>query len=373
MIAAAFGPALLDKAFSPIWQQRVEALELMQQRLARAHASEPDGDEPSRSAAASKLFDATVAILLPALADKLVPVCLAALAGVRQAFVETPAAVPDATLRAGLAALLPRLVQRAASQSSGVVKSQATLLLTALAHAPHLGAAAVLPGALAPIGAKAERTVGGRLELLATLVGEFGLGAHSGLFLTDTFEFAARYADTQRSELIAKGGRSTRGLALALLSALQEHDSKATLALVRARRPELERALAREGDDVLREAALLTGSVGSRLAEGRVLPPRAARVQKSAFPEFELVVSKRPPPLSPIAWPTSFATHGLGGDSRRLSASDTPLQSSPVGLAAPGTKAAAAGTRYLAPAAPTRTPLATHVATQRGPDDDGEL
>lgn len=289
----AFGEALASKVASPFWQTRVEGLELFAQRVRgqpptanAADAVDAGGVEDARGTSGAPLAAAALAacieVLAPALADKLVPVYLAGLAGVRAVFLDAPLTVPLAELRDGLARLLPQLVVRAASQTHAAVRAETTALLRELARSSRVGAPVVLPALLAPVRGRSDRGIGGRLELVSGALDEFGLGDESGLRLDAVFRWAAPFADQGRSELLghAKDGRSARGLALALLHRLYEADPAGTLALA-ARESvggsDLVRRLQRDDDDVLREASVLTGLVGSRLAESRVLPPKAHR------------------------------------------------------------------------------------------------
>ncbi|KAG8460996.1 hypothetical protein KFE25_010747 [Diacronema lutheri] len=361
----AFGEALASKVASPFWQTRVEGLELFAQRVRgqpptanAADAVDAGGVEDARGTSGAPLAAAALAacieVLAPALADKLVPVYLAGLAGVRAVFLDAPLTVPLAELRDGLARLLPQLVVRAASQTHAAVRAETTALLRELARSSRVGAPVVLPALLAPVRGRSDRGIGGRLELVSGALDEFGLGDESGLRLDAVFRWAAPFADQGRSELLghAKDGRSARGLALALLHRLYEADPAGTLALA-ARESvggsDLVRRLQRDDDDVLREASVLTGLVGSRLAESRVLPPKAHRRAPTAtFPDFELVtrsakaggLSATQLPQRPTLTPLDRTSHGscayggaLAHSAGRASSgtgADEPLLASPL-------------------------------------------
>ena len=184
-LEGALGSALVKQLRSPEWAERVRGLESLQGIVMQTSAR---ATSPADRLA---LFRACVTVLARLLQDKIVPVYLPALQLLTDVYVPNfLAPLPNADLpRAALQHFAGQLVYRAGS-SNVRAREESSSAYMHMAHCEHAGPAAVCPFALKPLNnAKSQAAAVSRLELLRTLVNEFGVSASVGLELKAVIHF----------------------------------------------------------------------------------------------------------------------------------------------------------------------------------------
>lgn len=200
------GPKITKELRGSEWAGRVSGLEALQGLVRRtaaegAYASPTGGSEdtavdgePSRQA----LFRACVTVLARALQDKVVPVYLPALTLLAEIYSPPflqPLGAESQLPRSAVSLFAEKLVFRAGSSNVRAQQESAGALLQ-LARCDAVGPSAIGPAALKPLSnSKSAHAAVGRLELLRTLVTEFGVGKAVGLELRDVLSFALLYVE----------------------------------------------------------------------------------------------------------------------------------------------------------------------------------
>lgn len=286
------GPKIVKELRGTEWAGRVQGLEALQGLVKRTaaegayatgeDAAEPAEGEPTRQA----LFRACVTVLARALQDKVVPVYLPALALLAEIYAPAFLAPlgPESTLpRSAVALFAEKLVFRAGSSNVRAQQETSGALLS-LARCEMVGPAAVGPSALKPLSnSKSAHAAVGRLELLRTLVSEFGVGAAVGLELKPVLNFALLYVEGSGQ---VKDADKSRDAAVALVLDLRaSHSSVQVDKLIEQLRP-----------------------TAMPIIKARLAPPDTG---KGSVGLGALAVSgKKLPPLGPIGGPASIPMPG---------------------------------------------------------------
>lgn len=265
------------------WAGRVQGLEALQNLVKRQAAegavatgeAEAEG-EPSRAA----LFRACVTVLSRALQDKVVPVYLPALALLAEIY--SPPFLsplgPDSTLpRSAVALFAEKLVFRAGSSNVRAQQESSGALLS-LARCDAVGCAPIGPAALRPLSnSKSAHASVGRLELLRTLVSEFGIGASVGLELREVLTFALPFFESGQVRDADKSRDAAVGLVIDIRAA---HNPRQVDRIIEDTRP-----------------------TAMAILKARLAPPDKSGGSLS-------VSGKRLPPLAPIALGSSGTLPG---------------------------------------------------------------
>jgi len=184
-LTGTLGAKLVKELRSSEWAERVRAIEALQGLVMKANAV---ATSPADRLA---LFRACITVLARLLQDKIVPVYLPALQLLTDIYVPSflgPLPNSEAP-RSALSHVAGQLVFRAGSSNVRAREESATAYLH-LARCENAGPSAVCPHALRPLAnSKSQHAVVGRLELLRTLVHEFGVSASVGLEIHQVISF----------------------------------------------------------------------------------------------------------------------------------------------------------------------------------------
>jgi len=199
------GPRVVKDLRCAEWCTRVQGLEALQQ-LVRKRASQPVATGAGESSALvgaerATLFRGCITVLARLLQDKVVPVYLPALSLL--ASIYSPdflAPLPSSQLpKAAIPLFTHQLVFRAGS-SNVRAREESSKALLHLARCHAVGSATIAPWILKPLSnTKQAHAVVGRLELLRTLVAEFGVSAESGLELLEVLNFTCPLCEAASS------------------------------------------------------------------------------------------------------------------------------------------------------------------------------
>ena len=229
------GPKITKLLRNAEWAARVEGLEALS-RLVKQRAGEGSlatggldssaQDENGRLA----LFRACVTVMARALSDKVVPVYLPTLALLAEVY-SSAFLAPIATSklpRAGIGCFAHQLVFRAGS-SNVRAREESQGALLQLARCDAVGAESIFPLALKSVNAKSAHATQGRLELLRNLVGEFGMGAASGLQMSEVLNWLLPLCECASDK--------SRDLAFGLLLDVRAHNPSMCERLIDEIRP----------------------------------------------------------------------------------------------------------------------------------------
>lgn len=327
------------------WASRVSGLEALQQLVKRratdaATATGQEMPDPASEHERGALFRACVTVMTRALQDKVVPVYLPALALLAEVY-SPPFLGPIAhgkLPKAAIGCFAHQLVFRSGSSNVRAREESSSALLS-LARCDAAGCPAVAPWALRPVSnTKSAHAAVGRLELLRTLVAEFGLGEPSGLLIKEVLAFSLPLCECAAKE--------SRDAAIGLVLDVRATDPQKTERLIEEIRPSV------------------LPTINARLA-----PPETKGSAANALS----VSGKRLPPLAPIplqqaSLPGRMPLSGDEGE-ELLAVHGTPPEASSRARAR--TTATELGARNAPPPkkkAPKRA--VAHGATPRAPADD---
>ena len=192
---AVVGSRIVKDLRASEWATRVGAIEALQQLVKRRATEDAvatgSGEQADGVGERSSLFRACVTVLARVLQDKVVPVYLPALALLAEVF-SPPFLEPIKSTNLPKAAIpyfAGQLVFRAGS-SNQRASSESSAALLSLARTDAVGCAAVGPHALGRLSnSKSAHAATGRLDLLKSLVSEFGVGVGVGLELREVLAF----------------------------------------------------------------------------------------------------------------------------------------------------------------------------------------
>ena len=185
-LTGALGSKLVKELRAAEWAGRVHGIEALQGIVMKMQAS-PTTLPADRLA----LFRACITVLARLLQDKIVPVYLPALQLLVDIYVPSfLAQLPSADAPCdALPLFIGQLVFRAGSSNVRAREESAAAYLH-LARCEHVGPSIVCPHALRPLAnSKSQHAAVGRLELLRTLVNEFGVSGSTGLDLKQLVSF----------------------------------------------------------------------------------------------------------------------------------------------------------------------------------------
>ena len=221
-----FGSKLVKELRSTEWAERVRGIEALQGLVMKTTAAM--NTSPAERLA---LFRACITVLARLLQDKIVPVYLPALQLLVDLYVPSfLAPLPNATVpRAALVHFAGQLVYRAGSSNVRAREESGAAYLH-LARCEHAGPAAVCPHALRPLSnSKSQHAAVGRLELLRSLVNEFGVSASTGLELKQVLAFVV--------PLCESASEKSRDAAFSVLAACHGAHPEETLAALHELNP----------------------------------------------------------------------------------------------------------------------------------------
>lgn len=231
--ADVLGPAVVKELRAPEWASRVRGVESLKSLLVQTAAAVRGSDAPSDGSGQQLLlFKATATVLARLLQDKVVPVYLPALELLAVAF-SSPIVdpLPSSLAIEAVGHFGAQLVLRAGSSNVRAREESAAALLT-LARCERVGAAVVCGHTLRPLtNAKSQAAATGRLDLIRSLLKEFGVGGPSSFELEAVLDFILPLCDAAHEKV--------REAATAAL--VEAHGAKpaATLLHIHKRRPSL--------------------------------------------------------------------------------------------------------------------------------------